>query len=391
MALPIEPATMFVALVASTIAAMLVLLWGYLLNRGERSLLWTALGFLLTAVGSFLVARRGFLSEWLTIDTAGTLLILGVSFIWIGARVFNGRPILAWVPLAGPAVWLIACNVPAFYANPDARVIAVFLIMAAYYFAGAREFSMRDGLLTRLPMSIVLTAHTAIVLLRIPFVLTDDEGGLNFVGTNWFGAAALESLIFIQLVAFLMLSLTKERVENHLRDAAHTDPLTGLGNRRAFFDRAEAAVALASRNGSPLSVVAFDLDRFKAINDRHGHPIGDAVIETFARVATDRLRVSDIVARLGGEEFVALLPDTAGDRAALVALQINQAFETAVAALPHPDLAGTASAGVAELSPATPSLDDILTAADRALYEAKAIGRGQVRRAAPVAETVRAA
>ena len=383
MGLAIDPVTMFVALVASTVAAMLVLLWGYWLNRGEKSLLWTALAFLLMAVGNFLIAGRDALPDWLAVVTGGALLLLSVSCIWVAARVFNGRLIIPWVPPAGAAVWLVLCTVPAFFANYDARVIAVSVITAVYYVIAAREFWVRDGLLTRLPIVIVISVHVGFVLMRIPFVLTDDVAGISFSGAGWFGFAALEALIVIQLVAFLMVSLTKERVESRLRDAAHTDALTGLGNRRAFFERGEAAIALASRNGNQIAVIVFDLDRFKSINDRHGHPVGDTVIQAFAHAAGERLRASDFVARLGGEEFAALLPDTDGARAGLVALQINQAFEAAVADLPHPGLTGTASAGVADLSPDAPTLEDLLSAADAALYEAKAVGRGQVRVSRP--------
>ena len=101
-------------------------------------------------------------------------------------------------------------------------------------------------------------------------------------------------------------------------------------------------------NGSPVSAIVFDLDRFKEINDRFGHPVGDAVIQTFAAAARNRLRAGDFVARLGGEEFAVALPDTTGAEACLVALQINQAFEAAVAAMAPGGLSGTACAGVAE-------------------------------------------
>jgi diguanylate cyclase (GGDEF)-like protein len=107
------------------------------------------------------------------------------------------------------------------------------------------------------------------------------------------------------------------------------------------------------------------------------------VLQTFARAAVERLRVSDFVARIGGEEFAALLPDTDGGRAALVALQINRNFEVAVAGMDHSGLAGTASAGVAGLSAGERRLADLMSAADRALYEAKAMGRGQVRMSEP--------
>ena len=393
MAIVIEPVTMFLALVVSTIAAMLVLLWCYWLNRGEKSLLWTAVGFLFAAVATFLMAGRNVLPEVVTACVGGAILLLGVSFLWVAARSFNGKPFQLWMPLAGPVVWLAACAVPAFYQNPDVRVIGLSLLSAAYYLAAARAFAVPDGLLTRLPMTIVLVVHGMFVLFRIPLILTDDVHGILVGTAGWFGFATLEAVVFIQLSAFLMVSLTKERVERRLRDVAHTDQLTGLGNRRAFFERAEAAIAQAQRNGAALAVVVFDLDRFKEINDRHGHPVGDVVIQTFAQAASRRLRAGDFVARVGGEEFAALLPDTDGDRAALVALQVNQAFEAAVAEIGRAELRGTSSAGVAHLVAGLTSLDGLLMAADRALYEAKDIGRGQVRRSmpAPKAAPVRAA
>ncbi len=191
--------------------------------------------------------------------------------------------------------------------------------------------------------------------------------------TSWFGPAALETVIFIQVVAFLFVSLTKERVESQLRSAALTDPLTGLGNRRAFFERSEAALTHNRRHGRPTAVIVFDLDRFKEINDRHGHPVGDMVIQTFAETATGRLRAGDLVARLGGEEFAAMLPDTTDTQARAVAEDISHAFEAAVAALSPAGLRCTASAGVAATL-ATSSLEELLTAADRALYQAKGQG-----------------
>ena len=391
MALQIDPATMFLALVASTMAATLVLLWCFYLNRGEKSLLWTALGFLLSAVATFLMAGRGSLPDWLAVLVGGSLLLAGGSFLMIAAMAFNRKPVAAWVPLAGPTVWLAACSVPALYANFDARVIVLSTIASVYYFAAARAFAVRDGLLTRLPMTVVLIAHGAFVLFRIPFILTDGVAGISLAGAGWFGMATLEAVIFIQLTAFLMVSLTKERVESRLRAAALTDELTGLANRRAFFERGEAAVAQALRNGSPLAVAVFDLDRFKDINDRHGHPIGDVVLQAFARATARRLRGGDFVARLGGEEFAAVLLDTDGERAALVALQVNLAFEAAVTEMACADLAGSASAGVATLSSALPSLEALLSAADRALYEAKAMGRGQVRLSATADLKARAA
>jgi diguanylate cyclase (GGDEF)-like protein len=180
-----------------------------------------------------------------------------------------------------------------------------------------------------------------------------------------------------------MISLTKERVERRLRDAALTDSLTGVGNRRAFFDWTEAALARSVRTRSPVAAILFDLDRFKDVNDRFGHPVGDAVIQAFADSARRRLRAGDFIARLGGEEFAVALPDTTAEQACRIATDINESFTEAVAAMDVSGLVGSASAGVAA-SHARPELFDLLAAADRALYEAKALGRGLVQLGAAV-------
>jgi diguanylate cyclase (GGDEF)-like protein len=379
MALLVDPLTMFLALVASTLAAALLLFWCFWLNRGERSLLVMALGFIVASVSSLFMAGRGNMPAWLSIDGGAGLLILGTGLTWTAARVFNGRSARLWVPLAGLVLWLVACRIPAFYASADARLVAGTAVVAAYYLAAAREFAIRDGLLTRVAVAAVLIVHSVIVLLRIPFVLLWHSTAASSFDTVWFGPAALEGVIFIQVIAFLMVSLTKERLEARLRAAALTDSLTGLGNRRAFVERGTAAIAHGARRGRPLAVVVFDLDRFKEINDQHGHPVGDAVIQAFAAAATARLRASDFVGRLGGEEFAVIMPDTTADEARAVAVQVSRAFEAAVAALARSGLSCTASAGVAQ-SPATgATLDDLLSAADRALYEAKSSGGRQVR------------
>lgn len=160
--------------------------------------------------------------------------------------------------------------------------------------------------------------------------------------------------------------------------SARIDPLTGLLNRRAFTELAEREIQRARRFDKDLSMIAIDLDRFKSINDTHGHLVGDAVLEDFARVAAAQLRSLDVIARLGGEEFVVLLPGTDLQGAALVAERMRLAIAGSALKLEDGELRYTASFGVAGFEPHQPVLDRWLGRADDALYEAKAKGRNRV-------------
>jgi len=162
-------------------------------------------------------------------------------------------------------------------------------------------------------------------------------------------------------------------------ELATRDELTGLGNRRYFMRRGEEAVRLAARHGRPLALLMIDLDNFKAVNDRHGHAAGDDLLEFLAVNLSVHTRATDTCARIGGEEFAIILPETAHGEALTTAERIREA----VARTPVPTdqsaepLAITVSIGVSALAPGQ-SLDGLLAQADRALYEAKGSGRNRV-------------
>jgi diguanylate cyclase (GGDEF)-like protein len=195
------------------------------------------------------------------------------------------------------------------------------------------------------------------------------------------GAAPVFLLLLLRALA------ERDAAVAELQALASTDPLTGLPNRRAFLAAAQAAIATAWRQSAPLSVMLIDLDRFKAINDRHGHPAGDAVLRATAEVLRATLRRTDLPVRWGGEEFAALLPFTGTEEAATLAERLRYAVRALV---PHPggDAAGpvTISVGIAAITPAV-TADSALAAgmgaADAALYAAKTQGRDRVALAAP--------
>ncbi len=166
-----------------------------------------------------------------------------------------------------------------------------------------------------------------------------------------------------------------------------TDALTGIPNRRAFDQRLTVERARAARYGTPLSLVMVDLDHFKNLNDRHGHPAGDAMLRAVAAVLDREKRAGDLVARYGGEEFAAILPHTDEDSAAAWAERVRRAVAAIVVPGPAAPITATASFGVAQDAFAAQKDGDLVAAADRSLYEAKHRGRDQVARAGRIVGT----
>ena len=163
--------------------------------------------------------------------------------------------------------------------------------------------------------------------------------------------------------------------EFEARKLVQTDNLTGALTRRGFRDEAERALSLSVRHSHPLSCIAFDLDRFKAVNDVHGHSIGDRVLVETVKVCRERLRNSDILGRIGGEEFAIILPHTDAAGALRAAEQVRSALEQRVIVLPTEHLTISASFGIAARNQKDDTLDELLRRADGALYAAKDAGR----------------
>jgi len=168
--------------------------------------------------------------------------------------------------------------------------------------------------------------------------------------------------------------------EIELRQIASVDELTGFLTRRAWLEEAKKAIARAHRHGRPASIAIFDLDHFKSVNDRFGHPAGDKVLEAVSASCRETVREGDVLGRLGGEEFACLMPETAQADAMTVAERHRARIAQLSIAIDDPRtarLAITASFGVACLGPSVSTPEAWLTLADRALYEAKKAGRNR--------------
>ncbi|WP_341503855.1 diguanylate cyclase [Gallaecimonas sp. GXIMD4217] len=196
--------------------------------------------------------------------------------------------------------------------------------------------------------------------------------------------ALLISLSVMTVIATLnrrlRLEIAKRRAkELELERLARTDPLTDLMNRRAFLEAGDREFALSLRQKHPLSLIMVDLDHFKDINDNHGHPAGDRVLQQVADLLREHVRESDACGRLGGEEFALLLPETASSAALHLAQRLRQALaETPMTLEDGRQLKVTMSLGVVERLPGERCFGALLSRADNHLYRAKALGRDQV-------------
>jgi len=170
----------------------------------------------------------------------------------------------------------------------------------------------------------------------------------------------------------------KRGVIDDMRNAMSLDPLTGIANRQSFFDAAVHELEHCKRSPREVSILLIDADHFKAVNDRHGHPAGDAVLRQLAAALTAAFRQVDVVARVGGEEFAVLLPSTGQQGALVVAERVRQVIEAHTVSFDGADIRYTISGGLATTDDGLIDLDTLMKRADRALYAAKAAGRNRI-------------
>jgi diguanylate cyclase (GGDEF)-like protein len=288
-----------------------LLLFAGVQNRTIRAPLWWGAAQLAGAAGLGLTTPSGVLPAFVSIDIANALVLLAYGLTWAGARDFDGRKVLPLVVVFAPVVWLFACRMPVFEANTDLRAMVVSAMTAMLAAATAEELwrGRAEPLLSRWPTVIVLLAYAAVLLARIPATFFAPALGTDsLLSVLSFALIAFGTLLFTVVMSFLLLNMTKERTELQHKINALVDPLSGVANRRAFLEGARRLMVQQTLDGEPLAMMLFDLDRFKEINDRMGHAVGDRVLQTFAAASTATLGADILFGRIGGEEFAALFP-----------------------------------------------------------------------------------
>jgi diguanylate cyclase (GGDEF)-like protein len=377
----LDVGTLFVIAICVTLLLSLFLLHAW---RQERmpALGWWGSAYLIGGASGFLWRFGDTYAPAVPANVATVLLFVAVGMIWGAARIFHGRAVRWSAMLYGAAFWLLACFSPPFVASAASRIVVSALIIAGYTFLTATELrrERRKSLIRRWPAAFVPMLHGAIFI--FPVTLATLSPGDEKLARGWIVVFAIEILLYVVGTAFMVLILAKDRSVRAYKAAALSDPLTGLLNRRGFYEDVATLRERSRKTMAPITLLAFDLDRFKSVNDRYGHAGGDAVLKLFAKVAQETLRTNDIIGRLGGEEFVAVLPATAAE-AAIAAERVRVALEAASVVHDGKDIAVTVSIGIASGAP-TMAIDALIGRADEALYRAKENGRNRIEFASDV-------
>jgi diguanylate cyclase (GGDEF)-like protein len=365
-------------LVATMIAALLgfmLLFFGF--QEKMPALKWWGSAYLVGAASVALwTLASPMLGETLSL-ALNAVGFLTCGMVWNASRLFHGRKPSVPGLILGALVWIAAVMTLA----PDATAMRMTVgagIVAVYAALTATELwaERRRTLQKRWPSVAIPVLHGFVLML--PILLGDllHPHDRAFGGSIWVTVFAVELVLYAVGTVFLIFMLVSERAVTVHKTAASVDPLTGMFNRRGFSEACARVIDREANAGRPVTALIFDIDYFKSINDRFGHPAGDEILKLFSAVVVNNLRISDLSGRIGGEEFAALLPCPL-DEGVIVAERVREAFEASGIVCDEGPVDTTVSIGVAG-GPAGTELEVLLAAADTALYQAKRSGRNRV-------------
>jgi diguanylate cyclase (GGDEF)-like protein len=365
----------FVATMVAALLGAMLLFFGR--QEKNAALKWWGTAYLLGAASVALWTMAGErLGEVLSL-ALNAIGFIACGMVWNAARVFHGRKPIWPGLLLGAIAWVAAVasldpNNASLRLTIGAAIVAVYAALTATELWSER----RKSLQRRWPAFLVPVLHGFVLML--PIVLGDIlmPAGEKFGSSIWVMVFSIELVLYAVGTVFVIFLLVSERTVTAHKTAASVDPLTGMLNRRGFAEACARVIEREAVAGRPVCVMIFDIDHFKGINDRFGHPAGDEILKLFATVVVNNLRLSDLSGRVGGEEFAALLPCPL-DEGVVAAERVREAFEASGVLCEDGKVDTTVSIGVAG-GPAGTELEVLLAAADTALYQAKRGGRNRV-------------
>jgi diguanylate cyclase (GGDEF)-like protein len=382
MLLDVRTAVMLAMLIAGLLAAVLAAsVAGYPRELRQPLQRW-ALALALQALGWGLFGLRGSIGDFFSIPVANLLLVLAFVATLRALRSFAGRGEAH--PLDAAAVGLVALGSLVFlYAVPLLWVrIAISSLVFGVLFAECCRMVLAAAPPPRPRSHHVLAAlYAALVLLMVARVGRELFGATPLLDplqpTPFQGLLFAVGALAPALATFGFILMVNERLRGELTRRAALDPLTATYNRRTLAELAGRGIAQARREGGGFGVLLLDVDHFKRINDTLGHAAGDDALQRLVGILREGLRAQDTLGRMGGEEFIVLLPATDAPQALVAAERLRAAVERARPVLSGMPWPMTVSIGVASLS-GEEDFESLLRRADAAMYVAKRDGRNRV-------------
>lgn len=379
----IDPRTIMVVWAALNIlfAGMLALVG---MHAGKvRGMRQWALGDLLIGI-SLAISSQIMMSPPLFVVIVATLTLgCGLGLLYNGIESFKGGRSRYWITAVFALIMLVNNTVfGVWYPEPKIRIASNFLLFALVHIVCARALFVQISQPLRTAYWLAAASVSVIAILAlvrvvsIIFTPADSVRMFTASGVNpgvfFFASLAQMSMSF----AFMLL--INYTLANELKELAATDSLTGILNRRTIEVETMRQLAQIKRSGDNVAIMMIDVDHFKQINDRHGHPAGDEVLRRLAHLMRSVVRGTDYIARYGGEEFCILLPATGEKQAAALAERLRRLYSELRVDWNGHSLQSTISIGVADSRQAGSDLETLIKAVDTALYQAKHQGRNRV-------------
>ncbi|MBV1914691.1 MAG: GGDEF domain-containing protein [Pseudomonadales bacterium] len=338
---------------------------------------------LVATLASALIAARGFIPDLLSVVLGNGFLGLSISLMVAAISIFLDRPV-PWKLLLICVVFIMLGMIYSLAPGQGQQIRTMFastgnivlLSVAAWVaLSGRNVLKFQFGVYF---VSICAGTSALVCFARLMTLLAGDEGYAGLLTESPMQRIYLATYsLNVLLVSIGFSIMGHEKLVESYQDLASHDELTGLYNRRRFTEAAEQEIQRAQRYERDISLILIDIDNFKAINDTYGHQAGDKVIKDIAEVMCQNFRETDLFGRYGGEEFIALLPETQLPDAAALSERMRGALIQRTVTFENKEITYTASFGVTHGQPGMP-LDQLVGQADKALYHAKNSGRNRV-------------
>jgi diguanylate cyclase (GGDEF)-like protein len=352
---------------------------GYPLVLQEPMRLWVR-GLLIQPFSFVLFSMRGQAPDWLSIVVANTLLSISFAHLIQALRLYNQqadllKPMVALVFATAIGESVLTWTWPSLHG----RIVLISLIIVVLSTFGVDAIYRKREKITRPEHMVATMLLAGIVIMFVRIFKMPDMGMLSLTeSTPMQGIVFTYASLMPVIATSGFLLMCGERLNENLTRLAMIDPLTGVLNRRTMTEQANQAIASSKRHGDALSILILDIDHFKRINDQFGHEAGDLGLCRFVELVRQRMGEDDVIARLGGEEFVLILPGSDEQAALSLADRIRQHLNGSHFSISGWPVPLRASIGVGTLGPEINNLETLLRETDRAMYAAKHAGRNCV-------------